>query len=417
MKSFQSIRGMNDTLPTVTSIWQMVETVLRTVAASYSYREIRFPLLETTELFVRTIGDTTDIVTKEMYTFKDRNEDSLTLRPEGTAGCARAGIQHGLLHNQVQRLWYMGPMFRHERPQKGRLRQFHQFGIEAFGLAGPDIDAEILLFGQRIFSELKIQDKITLQLNTIGTSASRKVYRDQLVNYFTQHASLLDDESRVRLQHNPLRILDSKNPDLAELIKNAPKLLDYLDDESRRHFDALLKMLDKIGIKYTINPCLVRGLDYYNLTVFEWVTEALGAQGAVCAGGHYDGLVAQLGGKATPAVGFALGLERLLELVMLTLKAEQNPQVYLAALDEVSALVFAEQLRTALPDLRVLMNCGGGDLSAQLRRADKSGAEIALIVDKTADVTIKFLRENVTEECLSGAGVINKLKEILNFEF
>lgn len=414
MKIFQSIRGMNDILPTATATWQMVEKVLRTVASSYSYQEIRFPLLEATELFVRTIGDTTDIVTKEMYTFKDRNEDSLTLRPEGTACCARAGIQHGLLHNQVQRLWYIGPMFRHERPQKGRLRQFHQFGVEAFGLAGPDIDVEILLLGQRIFSELKVQDKITLQLNTIGTATSRKVYRNKLVDYFMQHASSLDDESRVRLQHNPLRILDSKNPDLAAVIKNAPKLLDYLDDESRRHFDELLKMLDKIGIKYAINPYLVRGLDYYNLTVFEWVTEALGAQGAVCAGGHYDGLVGQLGGKATPAIGFALGLERLLELVMLTRTIEQNPQVYLAALDEVSAVVFAEQIRTALPNLRVLMNCGGGDLSAQLRRADKSGAKIALIVDKTALVTMKFLRENIAEERLSSIEVIKKLKEIKN---
>lgn len=413
MKNFQSIRGMSDILPTITPAWHMVEKVLRSVASSYNYQEIRLPLLEATELFVRTIGDTTDIVTKEMYTFQDRNDASLTLRPEGTASCVRAGIQHGLLHNQVQRLWYLGPMFRHERPQKGRLRQFHQFGIEAFGLAGPDIDAEVLLLGQRIFSELKIQDKIILQLNTLGTAASRQHYRARLVDYFSANSPLLDEESRVRLQHNPLRILDSKNPELAALIKNAPKLLDCLDDDSRQHFAELLKLLDQVGLQYVINPCLVRGLDYYNLTVFEWVTDALGAQGAVCAGGHYDGLVEQLGGKATPAIGFALGLERLLELVMLTLKVDVCPQIYLVALDAAAALKLAEQIRTALPNLRLLMNCGGGDLPAQLRRADKSGARLALILDQATDkITLKFLREKIAEQNLSYADAIIKLKEI-----
>lgn len=413
MKTFQSIRGMSDILPAITPLWQKIEKVLCSVAASYNYQEIRFPILEFTELFVRTIGGTTDIVEKEMYTFKDRNDDSLTLRPEGTACCVRAGIQQGLLHNQVQRLWYTGPMFRHERPQKGRLRQFHQFGVEAFGLAGPDIDAEVLLLGQRIFSELKIQNKIVLQLNTIGNAASRQVYREKLVDYFSTHAALLDDESRVRLQRNPLRILDSKNPALMELIKNAPKLLNYLDDDAWRHFDGLLKLLDQIGLEYTINPCLVRGLDYYNLTVFEWVTDALGAQGAICAGGHYDGLVEQLGGKATPAVGFALGLERLLELAMLNMKVDASPQVYLVVGDVAAALMLAEQLRTELPTLRLMMNCGDGDVRTQLRRADKSGAKVALILDAAEQmVTMKFLRENIAEQHLTYAEIMVKLKKI-----
>jgi len=412
----QSIRGMNDILPGATSTWQKVEAVLRTVAASYNYQEIRCPILESTALFTRTIGEATDIVTKEMYTFKDRNDESVTLRPEGTASCVRAGIQHGLLHNQIQRFWYLGPMFRHERPQKGRLRQFHQFGIEAFGLTGPDIDAEVLLLGTRIFTKLQVQDKLTLQLNTLGNTVSRQHYRQALVEYFTQHQLLLDAESQVRLQHNPLRILDSKNPALAELIQQAPKLIDYLDVASRRHFDELQELLTQLAVKYVINPCLVRGLDYYNLTVFEWVTEALGAQGAVCAGGHYDGLVEQLGGKATPAVGFALGLDRLLELVG-NVSTTVKPQVYLIVLtDGAKALQFAETIRAAMPNLRLLVNCGGGDLRAQLRRADKSGAQIALISDHPDTITLKFLRETLPEQQLSQEAALTKLQEIIDFK-
>jgi len=413
MKTFQSIRGMSDSLPPTTSWWQKLETILQTTAASYGYQEIRFPLLEFTDLFVRTIGDTTDIVEKEMYTFKDRNEDSITLRPEGTACCVRAGIQHGLLHNQIQRLWYLGPMFRHERPQKGRLRQFHQFGVEAFGLAGPEIDAEILLLGQRIFSALNVQDHLVLQINSLGSAASRKLYREKLVAYFNTHTAQLDDESRIRLRHNPLRILDSKNPQLTEVIKNAPKLLDYLDDDARQHFAGLLKLLEQLGIKYEINPCLVRGLDYYNLTVFEWVTNALGAQGAVCAGGHYDGLVEQLGGKATPAIGFALGLERLLELARAHIQTETTPQIYVIADDVTAAFDLAEKIRLALPELRVTMNCESGDMRLQLRRADKSGAKIAVMQESSSEtLKIKFLRERLAEQNLKRDDLITKLQEL-----
>ena len=397
--NIQAIRGMNDLLPSETLYWQYVERVLREVAVGYGYQEIRFPLLEMTDLFSRTIGEVTDIVEKEMYTFSDRNNDSLTLRPEGTAGCARAGIQHGLLYNQIQRLWYMGPMFRHERPQQGRFRQFHQFGVEVFGLAGPDIDAEILLMAARFWRELGIEDKVILQLNTLGSASTRALYRQKLVEYFSAHSAVLDEDSKRRLITNPLRILDSKNPAMQETIDNAPQLLDYLDDKSREHFTALRQLLDAVGLQYIVNPRLVRGLDYYCLTVFEWVTEALGAQGAICGGGHYDNLVEQLGGKATPAIGFALGLERLIELVKNAKNITVTPHIYVITLGEKAqqqGLVLAEKLRDSLPQLQIIFNCGTGNLVKQLKRADKSNAEAAIIIGEeeltTGKIVVKWLR-------------------------
>ncbi len=307
-KQFQAVRGMNDILPGESALWQHLEMTLREVLATYGYHEIRLPLVEKTELFARSIGEVTDSVEKEMYTFADRNGDSLTLRPEGTAGCVRACIEHGLLHNQTQRLWYAGPMFRYEKPQKGRYRQFHQVGAEAYGMAGPDIDAELICLSARLWRRLGI-DKVTLQINSLGSSAARVAYRERLVTYFTARRAELDEDSRRRLDTNPLRILDSKNPDMRAVIAEAPSLLDHLDSESQAHFEELKALLDAAGIPYEINPRLVRGLDYYCKTVFEWVTETLGAQGTICAGGRYDGLIEQLGSQTVPGVGFALGLE------------------------------------------------------------------------------------------------------------
>ena len=315
-KAIQAVRGMNDCLPGETNKWQMVEEVLRRVAGNYGYAEIRMPIVESTALFKRGIGEVTDIVEKEMYTFDDRNGDSLTLRPEGTASCVRAGNQHGLLYNQEQRLWYMGPMFRHERPQKGRYRQFHQFGIETYGIASADIDAEVIMLSARLWKELGINEFVTLELNTLGSNEDRAKYRDALIEFLSANEEALDEDSKRRMQTNPLRVLDSKNQDVQAMLVNAPKLSEYLSVESSEHFNGLCKRLDVAGIKYVINERLVRGLDYYNRTVFEWVTDSLGAQGTVCAGGRYDGLVEQLGGKGTPAVGFALGIERL--VLMLT---------------------------------------------------------------------------------------------------
>ena len=314
-KILQAVRGMNDLLPGQIGIWQSVERTARHVLHAYGYREIRLPLLEKTEVFSRSIGQFTDIVEKEMYSFEDRNGESLTLRPEGTAGCVRAGIESGLLHNQVQRFWYTGPMFRRERPQKGRYRQFHQVGVEAFGMPGPDIDVELILLCARLWIALGMQDTVKLQINSLGSQASRTAYRRALVDYFQKNLSSLDDDSRHRLEKNPLRILDSKNPEMASVIANAPSLPEHLDEPSREHFSGLCSSLQEAGVGYDINPRLVRGLDYYNGTVFEWVTDRLGAQSAVCAGGRFDGLVQLLGGKATPAIGFALGLERLIELL------------------------------------------------------------------------------------------------------
>jgi histidyl-tRNA synthetase len=400
-KNIQSVRGMNDILPVETSYWQYVENTLREVALSYGYQEIRFPLLERTELFVRTIGEVTDIVEKEMYTFKDKNDDSLTLRPEGTAGCVRAGVQHGLLHNQIQRLWYMGPMFRHERPQKGRFRQFHQFGAEVFGLKGPDLDAELLLLSARFWDALQIKDKVKLHINTLGTAASRIHYRQELTAYLTANFELLDEESKHRLPTNPLRILDSKNHELRDLITKAPKLLDFLSEEDKQHFTALLGMLDALEIEYVVDPCLVRGLDYYCVPVFEWITTELGSQGAVCAGGRYDGLVEELGGRTTPAIGFALGLERLIELIKDKNCPSNSVHAYLVLLGDAAVtrgFALAEKMRREILGLRLITNCGDGNMSTQMKRADKSGARVALIIGddelEREVVTIKYLRED-----------------------
>lgn len=400
MKKIQAIRGMEDVLPDVSRRWAMVEELLRRIVTQYGYREIRFPIVEFTELFTRTIGETADIVAKEMYTFLDRSGDSLTLRPEGTACCVRAGIEHGLFYNQVQRLFYCGPMFRHERPQKGRYRQFYQFGVEAYGIVGPDIDVEIMLLAQRFWRELKIDHQVELQINTLGNAETRACYREHLVQYFHDNYAALDEDSQRRLQSNPLRILDSKNPDLQPLINDAPKILDYLDSSSHDHFTWLCQALDDIKLPYVINARLVRGLDYYCHTVFEWVPVGDGgAQSTICAGGHYDELVANMGGKATPAIGFAMGLERLLALVANTLELPKLRTAYLVLLgDKVisQGILLAEKIRFH-GGVNVIVNCGGGSLSTQLKRADKSEADIALILGETElaeeEVVIKYLRD------------------------
>ena len=407
----QSIRGMNDLLPEQSATWQYLERTVAEVLASYSYREIRFPILEQTELFKRAVGEVTDIVEKEMYSFDDRNGDSLSLRPEGTAGCVRACTENGLLHNQTQRLWYTGPMFRHERPQKGRLRQFHQIGVEAFGLAGPDIDAELLLITARLWKALKIDHAVTLQINSLGTSADRASYRAALVEYLSARREQLDEDSQRRLDSNPMRILDSKNPDTQALLNQAPKLADFIDQESRDHFAQLCAVLDAASITYEINPRLVRGLDYYSKTVFEWVTSNLGAQGTVCAGGRYDGLVEQLGGKPCPGIGFAMGVERLVllldELGAVPDSVGQTVDIYLLAVGDVEqqALVLAENLRSDCPNIRLECHCGGGSFKSQIKRADKSGAKIALILgeDEAAagTVGVKYLREDRPQEAVA----------------
>jgi len=399
----KAIRGMNDILPSETKTWQYLETVLRDTLASYGYEEIRMPVVEKTQLFSRSIGEATDIVDKEMYTFPDRNDESLTLRPEGTAGCVRAGVEHGLLYNQEQRLWYMGPLFRYERPQKGRYRQFHQMGAEVFGIAGPDIDAELIFLTARIWKALGIDHLIRLEINSLGSSEARQNYRHVLVEYFSANKALLDKDSLRRLESNPLRILDSKNPDLQPLIEAAPRLIEHLDEESQNHFSAVCERLDSFGLEYKINTRLVRGLDYYNRTVFEWITDALGSQGAVCGGGRYDGLVEQLGGKSTPGVGFAMGLERLVALLMdLDDKGSINHEIdlYLARMGknaEIKALLVAEDLRNIFPGLKILTHCGTGNFSKQLKKADKSGARFCLILGETElaenKITIKYLRE------------------------
>ncbi|MDN6832479.1 MAG: histidine--tRNA ligase [Enterobacterales bacterium] len=385
-KNIQAIRGMNDYLPEDTALWQPIEAALKQVLTSYGYSEIRLPIVEQTPLFKRAIGEVTDVVEKEMYTFDDRNGDSLTLRPEGTAGCVRAGIEHGLLYNQEQRLWYIGPMFRHERPQKGRYRQFHQLGAEVFGLNGPDVDAELILLTARWWRALGISEHVALELNSIGSLEARANYRDALVSYLEQFKDKLDEDCKRRMYSNPLRVLDSKNPDVQALLNDAPRLSEYLDEESREHFAGLCKLLDEAGIAYTVNERLVRGLDYYNRTVFEWVTNSLGAQGTVCAGGRYDGLVAQLGGHATPAVGFAMGLERLVLLVQ-AVNPDFQPQravdVYLISSGEgtqSAAMRLAEKIRDAYPQVKLMTNYGGGNFKKQFARADKWGARVALVL-------------------------------------
>lgn len=423
-KNIQLIRGMHDVLPEQSSLWQYLEARLRQLMDAYGYSEIRMPIVEKTELFVRTIGEVTDIVEKEMYSFTDRNGDSLTLRPEGTASCVRAGIEHGLLHNQIQKLWYSGAMFRHERPQKGRYRQFHQAGVEVFGLSGPGIDAELILMTARLWTLLGL-DHLTLELNTLGSAAARLAYREHLLDYLTAHHEQLDEDSRRRLHSNPLRILDSKNPAMQTLIDAAPRLADHLDDESAEHFSALRGLLDAAGVDYVVNPRLVRGLDYYQKTVFEWTTDRLGAQATVCAGGRYDGLVEQLGGKATPAAGFALGLERLLALMedadAAPLAAKPHAYLVLAGERAVTAgLIFAERLRDQLPDLRLQCHADGSGIRGQLKRADKSGAQVALIIgeDELADrqVGVKYLRQQQQQRSVAQDDVVGVLQDIMTSE-
>ncbi|MFQ5470684.1 MAG: histidine--tRNA ligase [Gammaproteobacteria bacterium] len=404
-KHVQAIRGMHDILPQQNRYWQFLEDKVTSVLRSYSYERIRMPIVEKTELFVRTIGEVTDIVEKEMYTFEDRNGDSLTLRPEGTASCVRACIENGLIHNQVRRLWYSGPMFRHERPQKGRYRQFNQIGVETFGMDGPDIDAELILMSARIWRELGLND-LTLLINSLGTSEERAKYRTHLLRYMSDHVNDLDDDSKKRLSSNPLRILDSKNPQMQDIIERAPRLMDHLGSDSLEHFNGLKSILDEANIQYKVEPRLVRGLDYYDKTVFEWVTESLGAQGTVCAGGRYDQLVEQLGGRPTTAAGFALGLERLI-----TLLEDNNvevpsvdPVIYLAMLGESAVnrgLLISETLRNRF-SINIRVNCGGGSFKSQLKRADKSGARLALVLgdDEVANgnIGVKFLREDKPQQ-------------------
>ena len=416
----QSLRGMHDLLPGNSEIWQYLEKTVADVLSRYSYQEIRFPILEQTELFKRSVGEATDIVEKEMYSFEDRNGDQLSLRPEGTAGCVRACTEHGLLHNQTQRLWYAGPMFRHERPQKGRQRQFHQIGVEAFGLNGPDIDAELLLLTANLWKTLKIDSVVKLQINSLGTSTDRVHYRDKLVSYLMTHRDDLDEDSQRRLETNPMRILDSKNPEVQEIVDGAPQLNDFIDDDSRQHFEQLCGILDAAKVSYEINPRLVRGLDYYSKTVFEWVTDSLGAQGTICAGGRYDGLVEQLGGKPCPGVGFAMGIERLVllldELKVVPDSVAQTVDIYLLAVGDVSnaAAVLADNLRNDCPSLRIESHCGGGSFKSQIKKADKSGAAVALILGEqevsSSTVGVKYLRQEYIQETV----VQDSLATLLN---
>lgn len=416
-KLLKSIRGMHDVLPEDSPRWQAFEKKIRQLMSAYAYSEIRTPIVESTDLFCRSIGEVTDIVEKEMYTFDDRNGDRLTLRPEGTASCVRAGVQHGILHNQIRRLWYMGPMFRHERPQKGRYRQFHQLGVEAFGIADADLDAELIIMSARLWRELGLKD-LRLELNTLGSAESRAKYKEVLVEYLEKHRDQLDEDSLRRVYKNPLRVLDSKNPDLKSLIADAPDLHDYLDEESVQHFENLKAYLKAAGIAYTVNPRLVRGLDYYCKTVFEWVTESLGAQGTVCAGGRYDGLVEQLGGKASPAAGFAIGMERLLALMeeMGISFQEKVIDVYLlplSAADIERSLVLAETLRDQMPELKIQMHCGGGSMKSQMKKADKSGAEIALLVsaEEPDRIAVKYLRQKKEQQLVDQDVLVNFLQK------
>lgn len=412
-KNIKSIRGMHDILPIDSAKWQYLEATLFNLMNQYCYQEIRMPIVESTTLFSRSIGEVTDIVEKEMYTFEDRNGDSLTLRPEGTASCVRAGIQSGLLHNQLQRLWYMGPMFRHERPQKGRYRQFHQIGVETFGMANAEIDAELILMTAGLWKKLGLSG-VRLEINSLGSNESRTEYKEILIAYLTQFEDKLDEDSKRRLHSNPLRILDTKNPDMKDIVDKAPKLSDHLDDESSQHFEKLKKILNNAGVDFVINPNLVRGLDYYCKTVFEWVTDRLGAQGTICAGGRYDGLVEQLGGKATPAAGFAIGIERLLSLLDDDglIPERKTPDIYLVMLGEAAefeGMALAETLRSENSNLQILTNCAAGSLKSQLKKADKSGAKMAMIlgeeeVDKK-EVVIKYLRQKKEQEFVA----INKL--------
>ncbi|MAA63901.1 MAG: histidine--tRNA ligase [Alteromonadaceae bacterium] len=425
MAKIKAIRGMNDILPDQTPVWQYLERTVGRVLSGYGYQEIRMPLLEQTHLFKRSIGEVTDIVEKEMYTFEDRNGESLTLRPEGTAGCVRAAEEHGLLFNQTQKLWYAGPMFRYERPQKGRYRQFHQIGVECFGMDGPDIDAELLIMLARLWRALGLMPHVRLEINSIGSAESRKAYREALVDYLSGFREELDEDSRRRLETNPLRILDSKSVDTQKLLDDAPSLEDFLDDDSRNHFAGLKARLDLAGIEYIVNPRLVRGLDYYGKTVFEWVTESLGAQGTVCAGGRYDGLVEQLGGKPTKGVGFAMGVERLilmletLDLVPGTVGAGADIYVMgMGEAGEAAALKVSEDLRDALTERTIVSHCGAGSFKSQMKKADRSGARYALILGdnevSSGTVSLKPLRTEEEQRSIPQDALAEELKTLLN---
>lgn len=418
-KNIQAIRGMNDCSPTESPLWQWIEGQVRQILSSYGYSEVRMPIVESTPLFARAIGEVTDVVSKEMYTFWD-NDEQLTLRPEGTAGCVRAAIEHGWIYNNEQRLWYMGPMFRHERPQKGRYRQFHQAGVEVFGIATPEIDAELIILTARLWKALGIDQHVSLQLNSIGSLEARANYRSALVAFLENHQDLMSEEEKERLVKNPLRILDTKNQALQDVLDGAPKLLDYLDDESREHFAQLCGLLDAVGIQYEINPKLVRGLDYYNKTVFEWVTSALGAQGTVCGGGRYDGLVEQLGGHATSGVGFAMGLERLVLLVQEVNKSipvKSAVDIYVVYQGEgttLAAFQLAEKLRSELPHLSTMLHCSGGNFKKQFRRADKSGATLALVLGESEvqnnQVVVKHLLGEAEQQTIDVDNLIEYVK-------
>jgi histidine--tRNA ligase len=418
-KNIQAIRGMNDCSPTESPLWQWIEGQVRQILSSYGYSEVRMPIVESTPLFARAIGEVTDVVSKEMYTFWD-NDEQLTLRPEGTAGCVRAAIEHGWIYNNEQRLWYMGPMFRHERPQKGRYRQFHQAGVEVFGIATPEIDAELIILTARLWKALGIDQHVSLQLNSIGSLEARANYRSALVAFLENHQDLMSEEEKERLVKNPLRILDTKNQALQDVLDGAPKLLDYLDDESREHFAQLCGLLDAVGIQYEINPKLVRGLDYYNKTVFEWVTSALGAQGTVCGGGRYDGLVEQLGGHATSGVGFAMGLERLVLLVQEVNKSipvKSAVDIYVVYQGEgttLAAFQLAEKLRSELPHLSTMLHCSGGNFKKQFKRADKSGATLALVLGESEvqnnQVVVKHLLGAAEQQTIDVSNLIEHVK-------
>ncbi len=419
----QSIRGMHDVLPPGSEVFSKVERALQAVLEQYGYREIRLPLLERTRLFERSLGEVTDVVEKEMYTFQDRNGDNLALRPEGTAGFMRAGIQHGFLYQQPSRFWYSGPFFRHERPQKGRYRQFHQIGAEAFGFAGPDIDAELIMLGQHMWQKVKLPVKLKLEINSLGTLQARQAYREELIAYLRRHEDKLDDEAKRRLRTNPMRILDSKNPDLQAIIHDAPTLLEYLDAESREHFAGLQQLLAAAGIEYTINTSLVRGLDYYSKTVFEWTTTGLGTQATVCAGGRYDGLAKQLGEKPCTAAGFAIGLERLVALLGEEQFKNHEVDIYLVVMGqeaECSGVQIAAELRTELPARSVIINCGGGSIKSQMRRADKSSAKFAVILGedeiKNNNVTVKCMREQRDQETMPQENLVAFFKKHLNVD-
>ena len=425
-KRIQSIRGMHDVLPPESEMLRATEYATQNVLRQYGYQEIRMPLLEQTELFKRSLGEVTDIVEKEMYTFEDRNGNNLTLRPEGTASCVRAGIQHGFLYGQPQRLWYCGPFFRHERPQKGRYRQFHQLGVEVFGFVGPDIDAELIILSAHMWKKINLAMQPRLEINSLGSSQARKKYREKLIAYLQQYEDRLDKEAKQRLHTNPLRVLDSKNPEMQEIIHNAPSLLEHLDAESAEHFLQLQKLLDSANIQYTINPRLVRGLDYYSKTVFEWVAEGLGAQATICAGGRYDGLVEQLGGKPCPAAGFAIGLERLVSLLEGSQQAELSSNasgvdVYMVLMGEaaeIAGLQLAGELRTQLPISSVVTNCGGGSIKSQMKRADKSKAKLAFILGedelKSQNITVKYMREKRDQEIISQSDLLVFLDNYIN---